>query len=231
MTGQSKFFSLSGGLGLQITPAIAKLLPPILKELYPKHEFELLDSPFSRRKNMFRFSSPLLLSPEENCLHVTSRLAFGWGTVNQYNFTDLLPAFKRGKIVIVLRYGLDLYLYALLSAMLCGDSDKLLEVLRKAHFANAELWVLESGIPAPQYLVPWVDYDRIEELITPEWIASNRWLDGIDFKKLQPAIRIEQDLVVEYGENPLQKKPIRVRAALTPEAMARGAAEALGVFL
>ena len=231
MSDKIRFFSLSGGLGLQLTPAVAKLLLPLLRELYPNQEFELLSSPFSRQKNHFRFSSPLLLSAEENCLHVTSRLAFGWGTVNEYNFTNLRPALERGKIVIVLRYGLDLYLYAILCASLCGESEKVLDLLKQAHRANAELWVLESGIPAPQYMVPWVDFDRIEELITPEWITSNRWLGNIDAVKLRRVIQQEQDQTVEYCAHPRQRKECRIRAALTAEAMAKAAAEAIGAYL
>lgn len=195
------------GLSRAVTPTVyglfKKKFEQMLKEDDALKELSnivvFLDSPFKNSKNpTIKFSHPLQqLNDFELSLSVTSRLIMCWVLLNDFNEKVLLPALSEGKIVILLRYGLDAFLYSLLN---CEDRV-IMEAVEKAHGALIELRVKALEIPnlgvkmdAPYYLVPRGD----AETITPESIKHIRLLRGRDVGQVRNLVSREQGLTNGY---------------------------------
>jgi hypothetical protein len=158
-----------------------------------------LGSPFAQSG----FSFPLNLTEQERCLHVTTRLLQCWVKIDEFNHRHLQPALEAGQIPIVLRYGLDAYLYAL---QCCERSNKEVEnKLVAAHTALVQLRVIEEDIPPPHYLIPWIQ----PESMNTSSISRIKLLRGMDPTQLRLFSERERGLILQYCDPSQGQKQAR----------------------
>lgn len=204
--------SLSG-LSRAVTPTVYGLVKVRLGQMLKKGgELEhlkdmivFLDSPFTNTK--IKFSHPLEeLNDFESSLSVVSRLLQCWVLLNSFNEKVLVPVLAQGKVVILLRYGLDAFLYSLLN---CEERD-IMNAVATAHHALVDLRVKAIEIPnlgvkmeAPYYLIPW----GTSETITSETISTVRILRGRDIGQVRNLVSREQGLINNYCREENGQRP------------------------
>lgn len=102
--------------------------------------------------------------PEEAARHPTTRLLHSFAEFNEGCITKVRPAIEAGRTVVVLRYGLDVYLDSIARTDCAGAKREAFE-LHHAHLVPARVI---RGTPKPQYLIPiirpWAESDNVYAL-------------------------------------------------------------------
>jgi hypothetical protein len=138
----------------------------------------------SSQKRNGRFGRNTEWNKAHRALHPTTRLLMAFTEFNEAGITKIRPAIEAGKIVVTLRYGLDVFLDSI------AETD-----CQQAKSEAAELWHKHlvparviRGTPKPQYLI-------------------NKVLRPTEDKVVDFCSRQEHD-IAEYFNGTGQKPPI-----------------------
>lgn len=216
--GNPLSYSISGGLGLGQSPAVFNEMQELLPKMLGRHEKRLavLGSPYAGAG----FSFPLTLTEKENGYDVTSRILRCWVRLNEFNCKKLIPAVKEGKIVFMLRYGLDAVIY---TGAACGCPELLADI-EVAHHALVHARVVDKKIPPPRYIVPWLQPSMIDKVVTDERIARTKALRGSKTDEVRTFIGSEQELISRYcSKENGQRTPWKLNGAHDASQMAEQA--------
>ena len=137
----SVLFAFSGPRGSK-KEAIFHEAKRLHREYHPEQPLAFVEA-------LNKMPHPQDWSPEHRALHPTSRLSLRFAEFNEAGIRVIRPAIEAGKIVVSLRYGLDVFLDAL------ADTD-----CPQARKETFELWHRQlvparviRGTPKPVYLI------------------------------------------------------------------------------
>lgn len=116
----------------------------LMREQHPQLPVVFMDNVVSKKP------LPINWSEAHRALHPTTRLLRAFAEFNESGVTKIKPAIAAGKIVVTLRYGLDVFLDSI------AETD-----CPQARHETAELWHkhlvpsrVVRGTPKPQYFIP-----------------------------------------------------------------------------
>jgi hypothetical protein len=113
------------------------------QEQYPDQPLVFLDDVVPKKPH------PLDWDSEKRERHPTSRLLDDFGDFNEACIRKVRPAIEAGKVVITLRYGLDVYLNAIALAG-CPQAKQEVFDLHHKHLVPSRII---QGTPKPQYFI------------------------------------------------------------------------------
>ncbi len=164
----------------------------LIQEQHPDQPLVFLENIVSKKPH------PEHWPQEEVARHPTTRLLHSFAEFNEGCITRVRPAIEAGRTVVVLRYGLDVYLDSIARTD-CAEAKREAFELHHAHLVPARVI---RRTPKPQYLIPiirpWAESDNVYAL------RARREMREIEayFNNTgqNPPIYLHGDSVVECAE-------------------------------